>query len=76
MAKVIFSIQYEIIPEKRDEYLDVIRELKNLVKSEGLESYSVFEKNLKKITLKKFIYSAVKMPMKHMMITVMRELNF
>ena len=48
MAKVIFSIQYEIIPEKRDEYLDVIRELKNLVKSEGLESYSVFEKKSKK----------------------------
>jgi quinol monooxygenase YgiN len=48
MAKVIFSIQYEIIPEKREEYLDVIRELKNLVKSEGLESYSVFEKKTKK----------------------------
>ena len=48
MAKVIFSIQYEIIPEKRDDYLDVIRELKNIVKSEGLESYSVFEKKSKK----------------------------
>ena len=48
MAKVIFSIQYEIIPEKREEYLDVIRELKNLVKAEGLESYSVFEKKSKK----------------------------
>ncbi|MCF8241059.1 MAG: hypothetical protein K9J16_06710 [Melioribacteraceae bacterium] len=43
MARVIFSIKYDIIPEKRDEYLDVIRELKNLVKAEGLDSYSVFE---------------------------------
>lgn len=43
MGKVIFSIKYSILPEKRSEYLDVIRELKNLVKAEGLESYSVFE---------------------------------
>ncbi|MBL1212082.1 MAG: hypothetical protein HND52_01880 [Ignavibacteriae bacterium] len=48
MAKVIFSIQYEIIPEKREVYLDVIRELKNLVKADGLESYSVFENKSKK----------------------------
>jgi len=43
MGKVIFSIKYSILPEKREDYLDVIRELKNLVKAEGLESYSVFE---------------------------------
>lgn len=43
MGKVIFSIKYSILPEKRKEYLDVIRELKNLVKAEGLESYSAFE---------------------------------
>ena len=43
MGKVIFSIKYSILPEKRNEYLDVIRELKNLVKAEGLESYSVYE---------------------------------
>lgn len=47
MGKVIFSIKYGIIPEKRNEYLDVIRELKNLVKAEGLESYSVFEEKNK-----------------------------
>ena len=44
MSRVIFSIKYEIIPDKRKGYLDVIRELKNLVNAEGLESYSVFEK--------------------------------
>ncbi len=43
MSKVLFTIQYEIIPEKRDEYLKVIRELKNLLKAEGLESYVVYE---------------------------------
>lgn len=43
MGKVIFSIKYSILPEKRNDYLDVIRELKNLVKTEGLESYSVYE---------------------------------
>ncbi|MAT59163.1 MAG: hypothetical protein CMF23_14420 [Ignavibacteriae bacterium] len=43
MSKVIFSIKYDIQPEKREEYLVVVRELKNLVKADGLESYSVFE---------------------------------
>ncbi|MGE5436201.1 MAG: hypothetical protein ACM3O3_03155, partial [Syntrophothermus sp.] len=42
-AKVLFSIQYEISPAKREEYLEVIKELKNLVKTEGLESYEVYE---------------------------------
>jgi quinol monooxygenase YgiN len=43
MSKVLFSIQYEIDHEKKDEFLKVIRELKNLLKAEGLESYSVYE---------------------------------
>lgn len=43
MSKVLFSIQYEIVPEKRDEYLKVVKELKNLLKAEGLESYAVYE---------------------------------
>lgn len=43
MSKVIFSIKYDIQPEKREEYLVVVRELKNLIKADGLESYSVFE---------------------------------
>lgn len=48
MAKTIFSIRYKVIEEKREEYLDVIRELKNLVKAEGLTSYTVFEDKVKK----------------------------
>ncbi len=43
MSKVLFSIQYEIVPEKKDEFLKVIKELKNLLKADGLESYSVYE---------------------------------
>lgn len=47
MGKVIFSIKYGILPEKRNDYLGVVRELKSLVKAEGLESYSVFEEKNK-----------------------------
>ena len=47
MAKVIFSIQYDVMPNKRDEYLNIIRELKTLVSSNGLLSYSVYEKKNK-----------------------------
>lgn len=43
MSKVVFSIQYEIASEKREEYIIAIRELKSLVKAEGLEYYNVFE---------------------------------
>lgn len=48
MGKVIFSIRYEILIDKREEYLAVIRELKTLVNAEGLESYAVFEQKGKK----------------------------
>ncbi|MEW6196271.1 MAG: antibiotic biosynthesis monooxygenase [Bacteroidota bacterium] len=47
MSRVIFSIRYNIFPERREEYLDVVRELKNLVKAEGLENYSVYEQKNK-----------------------------
>ncbi len=47
MSKVIFSIRYSIIPEKREEYLGVVKELKSIIKAEGLESYSVFEQKNK-----------------------------
>ena len=43
MAKVIFSVQYEINSENRNEYINSIKELKSLLKADGLESYSVFE---------------------------------
>lgn len=48
MSKVIFTIVYSVDEKKRDEYLDIIRELKSLVKAEGLLSYSVYEAKNKK----------------------------
>ena len=43
MAKVIFTIQYELKHDKKEEYISVVRELKNLLKADGLESYTVYE---------------------------------
>ncbi len=58
MSKVIFSIKYDILPERRTDYLDVVRELRNLVKSEGLESYSVYEQKGKKDSFEEiYIYT-------------------
>ncbi|HEY6906568.1 MAG TPA: hypothetical protein VI230_03830 [Ignavibacteriaceae bacterium] len=43
MPKVIFIIEYDIPAEKKEDYLSVIKELKNLLSAEGLENYSVYE---------------------------------
>ncbi len=43
MSKVVFTIQYELKADKKDEYLSVVKELKSLLKADGLESYEVFE---------------------------------
>jgi hypothetical protein len=43
MSKVLFTINYEIQGDKKEEYFKTIRELKNLIKAEGLDSYSVYE---------------------------------
>jgi len=42
MSKVKFTIQYELIKDKQEEYLRIINELKNLLKAEGLEDYTVY----------------------------------
>jgi hypothetical protein len=43
MSKVIFTIEYEIPAEKKADYITVIKELKSLLTTEGLENYSVYE---------------------------------
>jgi len=43
MSKVIFTIQYELKENKKEEYLSVVNELKNLLNAEGLQEYSVFK---------------------------------
>ena len=48
MAKVIFTISYDIHPEKREEYLELSKEMKEyLTNSKGRE-YSVYETKGKK----------------------------
>ncbi len=42
MSKVIFTIQYELKEDKKEEFLSVVNELKNLLNADGLEDYSVF----------------------------------
>jgi hypothetical protein len=43
MSKVLFVIQYEIDVNKREEYMALARELKTLLKADGLENYAVYE---------------------------------
>jgi L-rhamnose mutarotase len=43
MPKVIFSIQYEIDESRREEYLTIARELKSLLKVDGLDDYSIYQ---------------------------------
>ncbi len=50
MGKVLFSIKYEIKPEKKDEYRIIIKELKNLIKSDKVSDYRVYEYYNKKNT--------------------------
>jgi len=45
MGKVIFTITYEIMPEKRDEYLALTQELKSHLAG---KNYSIFEQKGKK----------------------------
>ena len=59
MSRVIFTISYDIMPDKRTAYLDVARELKSIIKSEGLESYSVYEIKSKENSFKEiYVYES------------------
>ncbi len=43
MPKIIFEINYNIHPEKRDQYLSTISELKKNINGNSNNNYSVFE---------------------------------
>jgi len=43
MAKIIFEVNYNVLPEKRDEYIKAIQELKELIKEKPLDDYLVLE---------------------------------
>ena len=48
MPKVILQISYDIKPEKRDEYLALVKELKNHFSVERKKNYQIFETKGKK----------------------------
>ena len=48
MGKVIFTISYEIVPDKRDEYLALTQEMKNHLVEKNGKNYSVYEQKGKK----------------------------
>jgi len=43
MSKIIFEINYNVYPEKRDDYLESIEELKSLIKENTSSDYLVLE---------------------------------
>lgn len=43
MSKIIFEINYNIIPEKRKEYLSIINDLRKNISESGENNYSVYE---------------------------------
>lgn len=48
MAKIVFQISYDIIPEKREEYLDTVKKLQtHLIQNSG-KNYMVLEDKNKK----------------------------
>ncbi len=48
MGKVIFTISYDIKPEKRDEYLSLVREMKKYFNTINKRDYSIFEQKGRK----------------------------
>jgi peptidoglycan hydrolase CwlO-like protein len=48
MAKIIFQISYDVIPEQREEFLTVLKELKEHIVNVRKKKYIVFENKSKK----------------------------
>jgi L-rhamnose mutarotase len=48
MSRVMFTISYSITPERRENYLQLIRDLKDHFTTIGRKNYSVFEAKGKK----------------------------
>ncbi|MDI6766759.1 MAG: hypothetical protein QME52_08060 [Bacteroidota bacterium] len=60
MAKVIFTISYDILPEKRDEYLALSQLMKTHIMQTNGKEYSIFEhKNKKNSFLEVYIFSSM-----------------
>lgn len=48
MAKVLFTVSYEIDPAKFNDFMFIVKELKSIISAEGLEDYSVYQLKGKK----------------------------
>ncbi len=48
MAKIIFTISYEIKPEKREDYLSLVKEMKSHLTGNKGKNYNIFEQKNKK----------------------------
>jgi len=43
MTKIIFSVSYEIVSERRNDYLKLMKKVKKQIRKSTNQSYSVFE---------------------------------
>ncbi|MFC1513434.1 hypothetical protein ACFL5P_00320 [candidate division KSB1 bacterium] len=43
MGRFIFSVSYEIIPEKRDEYLELMKKITSEINKQSNQEYTLFE---------------------------------
>jgi hypothetical protein len=43
MSKILFEINYNVYPGKREEYLKIIQELKTLIRNDFIKDYYVYE---------------------------------
>jgi len=60
MAKVIFTISYEIHPEKREEYLLLTKEMKEYLTNVKGREYSIYETKGKKNSFSEiFLFSSL-----------------
>lgn len=60
MGKVIFTISYEVLPDKREDYIALTQAMKNHFRSENGREYAVFEvKGKKNSFTEMFIFKSI-----------------
>ena len=60
MAKVIFTISYEVDPEKRDDYLTLMQGMKGHFSKTNGKQYSIYERKGKKNSFSEvFVFNSV-----------------
>jgi|SRR3989337_1759863 len=61
MGRVIFTISYDIVPEKRGEYIPLSQKMKeHILQKEGVGEYSIFENKRKQNSFSEvFIFNSI-----------------